>query len=541
MAGGLTEVDYGRLRRATETYREDLVIRLVGEIGIRPAEIARLHLSDVEAHGNHYFLLVREGNGHREAYVPADVEHDLRKYARVKGIDENERPFDVTARRLQMLVPEVGERAGVDVSSRDLRRYFARSRVREGVPAHVVREVGGWNSLDNLDVLSDDPTRETIAAAFAGVQPSDHLRRTMTVATEVGEALVDADTRQAVEWTVCDRLVRTDGYQFAVLAADEGVLVRRECVGISDDRADAVLDGRARESVDSREILTRTEETPAHVTALTYVPLVHSDRTRGVIAIGMEAEPGPLERDLFGVLGVQVVQALTSVEHRRLLVADTITELEFRSRDDRDAFAALSAALDCRIRLSGMVPADDALVCFVTVEGVDVGEALTVAEEHSAVEDVRLVENHSNGGLVEIAVSTGVPHKVVEHGGRVHGMTAEDGVSTLVAAVAADVDIRRIVDTVTDAFQATRLTAKRDVERPVDTKASFREWLDERLTDRQETALRAAYFGGYYEWPRNSTAEELADTLDVSSPTLHNHLRKAQQKLLTAYFDGAET
>jgi len=37
-----------------------------------------------------------------------------------------------------------------------------------------------------------------------------------------------------------------------------------------------------------------------------------------------------------------------------------------------------------------------------------------------------------------------------------------------------------------------------------------------------------------------STAEELADSIGVSSPTLHNHLRKAQQKLLTAYFDEAE-
>ena len=50
-------------------------------------------------------------------------------------------------------------------------------------------------------------------------------------------------------------------------------------------------------------------------------------------------------------------------------------------------------------------------------------------------------------------------------------------------------------------------------------------------------ALRAAYFAGYYEWPRRSTAEEIADSMGVSSPTLHNHLRKAQQKLLVAFLD----
>jgi len=48
--------------------------------------------------------------------------------------------------------------------------------------------------------------------------------------------------------------------------------------------------------------------------------------------------------------------------------------------------------------------------------------------------------------------------------------------------------------------------------------------------------LQAAYHSGYFEWPRGTTAEELADSLSVSAPTLHNHLRKAQQKLLTAFF-----
>ncbi|WP_157837766.1 helix-turn-helix domain-containing protein, partial [Haloferax sp. ATB1] len=37
--------------------------------------------------------------------------------------------------------------------------------------------------------------------------------------------------------------------------------------------------------------------------------------------------------------------------------------------------------------------------------------------------------------------------------------------------------------------------------------------------------------------PRGSTAEDLADSIDISSPTLHQHLRTAQQKLMTAFFD----
>lgn len=540
MADEVTEADYERLRRATETYREDLVIRLGGEVGVRPSEIARLYLSDVEEHGDHYFLLVREGDGNREAYLPADVEHDLRKYSHAKGVGEDERPFDVTGRRLQMLVSEVGERAGLDLSSRDLHRYFARSRIREGVPLHVVCKVGGWNRLDNLNALLTDLNRETIAGAFAGGQPYNHLRRTVAVVTDVGEALADAETRQAVEEAVCKRLVDSEGYYFAVLAAGEGEFVYRANNGISPERAETLVNESVQEVVETHEVQVRTEDVPSPARAVAYIPLIHGDRSFGVIAIGLETDLSALERDVLGVLGRQIGQALAIVDHRRLLVADIVTELEFRSRDDRDVFAALSASLDCRIQLSGMVPADDSIVCFATVEGADAAEALSIADDHPVVKDVRLVENHGGGGVMEIVLSTAPSRKIVKRGGRIHEITAENGTATLIATVSGDADIRRTVDAVTGSFQNVRLAAKREIERPVETVVGFRERLDDRLTDRQKTALQAAYFGGYYEWPRSSTAEELADTLDISSPTLHNHLRKAQQKLLTAFFDGTE-
>ncbi|MFC7046301.1 helix-turn-helix domain-containing protein [Halobacteriaceae archaeon GCM10025711] len=61
------------------------------------------------------------------------------------------------------------------------------------------------------------------------------------------------------------------------------------------------------------------------------------------------------------------------------------------------------------------------------------------------------------------------------------------------------------------------------------------------LTDRQRAALEAAYFSGYFDWPRGSTAEEIADSLGISSPTFHQHFRKAERKLLESILaDGDE-
>jgi predicted DNA binding protein len=39
---------------------------------------------------------------------------------------------------------------------------------------------------------------------------------------------------------------------------------------------------------------------------------------------------------------------------------------------------------------------------------------------------------------------------------------------------------------------------------------------------------------GYYEWPRNVTARELAEEFDITKTTFLEHLRKAESKLLTA-------
>jgi predicted DNA binding protein len=54
------------------------------------------------------------------------------------------------------------------------------------------------------------------------------------------------------------------------------------------------------------------------------------------------------------------------------------------------------------------------------------------------------------------------------------------------------------------------------------------------LTERQRSALEAAYHAGFFDWPRDVSGGEMAESLGVSSPTFHQHLRKAEQKILDA-------
>lgn len=53
------------------------------------------------------------------------------------------------------------------------------------------------------------------------------------------------------------------------------------------------------------------------------------------------------------------------------------------------------------------------------------------------------------------------------------------------------------------------------------------------LTERQRTVVMHALRAGYYEWPREVKSEELAAELGISRATLHEHLRKAEQTLLS--------
>ena len=90
---------------------------------------------------------------------------------------------------------------------------------------------------------------------------------------------------------------------------------------------------------------------------------------------------------------------------------------------------------------------------------------------------------------------------------------------------------------VEDNYDGTDLVGYHEHERPVQTQQEFQASLSERFTDRQETALRTAYLGGFFNWPREVDGDALATAMDISRPTYHQHLRAAQQKVYEELFE----
>lgn len=58
-----------------------------------------------------------------------------------------------------------------------------------------------------------------------------------------------------------------------------------------------------------------------------------------------------------------------------------------------------------------------------------------------------------------------------------------------------------------------------------------------RLSPRQRETLTSAYDQGYYEIPRATTTTEIADTVGVERRTAEEHLRRAENKLMTALIE----
>lgn len=547
LAQFLCDGGYERLRRATRTHRGDLIVRLCGEVGLRPKEVVTISSDDAVEIGGVWFLDV----GVRKAYLPADVAHAIRKYAR--SIDTEETLVDVSERRIQMLVRECGNRAADttgddrfrEISTRDLRAFHARQLVSDGVDLSVILAVTAYSRLAALEPYIDPPDQERIASTLDSKQstvdpPSTRFRRAVTVAADVGKELTAASTSSDIHEIVCDRLAGADEYRFAWIAEATGDgLVARTHAGVERDTLERIRsesEAVIATTLDNQEIQTRNAETATLIT----IPLSEGQTAHGLLGIGVppnENEIDQPELDVLTVLGTQIGHAIAAVERKRLLLADTVIELTFGVSHEAAVLPVAAATLDCSFELVGVVPVDGGLLCYVAARNVTPDAVLEYAVATDAIEDVRFVGDNNEGILFELSLHHSPILVLTEAGGRVQSYEVDPHGGRLVGEISTDVDVRDIVATLTDAFSGITLDAKRETEHEIATDMGFRETLADELTERQATVLRSAYFGGYFEWPRDSTGEELADSLDVSSPTLHHHLRTAQQKLLRTFFD----
>ncbi|GGM54721.1 putative DNA binding protein [Halarchaeum rubridurum] len=394
----------------------------------------------------------------------------------------------------------------------------------------------------------------------------DRIERVDALVRDLARAVVDADERRDIERVACERIADHDPHAFAWFGrprlasamvepsawAGSGPGSPEEYLDVvevtTDDTATGC--GPAGRALDTTDVTAVADVRDAPqfgpwreaarehgFRAVAAVPVALDGTTYGVICL-YATQPGAFDgiTDALGDVGRIVAKAIRSSEQRKLLHADTLLELELRVTDGSPLVAATERC-DCTLTLEGFVPGDgERSALYVDVDGCAPERALDALDDVTS--RARVVRETADGGLVELSLAEdGVVSTLAAAGARVDDATAANGEARFVVQTAPDADVRGLVDHVRRLHPRADLVSKREVERDPEAFADVREDVRDDLTDRQRTALRAAYHAGYLEWPRESSGEEIAETMDVSPPTFYQHFRAGERKLFDAFFD----
>jgi predicted DNA binding protein len=376
--------------------------------------------------------------------------------------------------------------------------------------------------------------------------------------------LVGASSREEIARTTCERLGETDIYEFAWIGerelGGEDIAVRAAAgsTGRTLERIEESLGGnktppeqRVVESGRPSIIQPIGEDTSVPegvrraafadgLQSLLAIPLTYGSSVHGVVGIYAADRDAFSERERasFATLGEMAGFAVNASRNRNLLLSDSIVELTIEVADRAAPVYDAAAESGASIEVDGVVPqSDDRLLCYLLVEEGSPEAVAGTLDSHDRVVSTRIIDDHGESGSIEVGLHQRTPLGHLSS----HGVTIADAEygragGRVVTELSPEEDARRIAEALTRQFDVG-VVAKRERDRSVRTAQAFQDKLSERLTDRQESALRTAFYADYFQSPRGSTAEEVGEALDITGPTLLHHLRAGQRKLLAEFFE----
>ncbi|WP_265108771.1 bacterio-opsin activator domain-containing protein [Halosolutus halophilus] len=394
----------------------------------------------------------------------------------------------------------------------------------------------------------------------------DHVH---TVVHDLNDAIVTGSSRTDLERVICESLAESPSYEFAFVAAvdpTDGTVFERVEAGVDgylesiplstdpDDPAGLGPLGRAvrtQELQVSNDVLTDPDFEPWQedarkhgYRAVAAVPITHDGALYGVLGVTSARSRAftDEERTVVGQLGEILGHAIAARERKRVLLGETVIELELVIDDAVEFFDGPSMT-DQSVQFDRVVSIGDEQYLEYGTTSVD-----TFPDFERLVECVphwdRVTALDESGDEVrfELEITSPPMFSVIDgYGGYVESAAIHDGTYTTTLHFPQDTNVRAVTDAIEEVYPGVRTIARRQVTPSNASIGQLQSRLAHELTDRQRSALETAYYAGYFEWPRNSSGEEIATTLDVSPATFHEHLRSAQQKLIAAIVEEPDT
>ncbi|NHN58332.1 MULTISPECIES: PAS domain S-box protein [Halorussus] len=477
-----------------------------------------------------------------------------------KRLDDLPAAVDADTEMGSALVVPLGKHGVFLAASPDRAAFDATDRSLADVLCSNVR-----SALDRAD--REATLREQRNDLQAKNRELERVNRLNSVIREITKALTQASDREDVMQAVCERLTDAGPYRFAWFGTHDRVtdaVAPGARAGVEDGYLDAVTvnaddsdphgRGPAGRAVRTKEPQVqndllgdppfepwREEALKRGYRASASVPVVYAGTLRGVLNLyaGETDVFDDRERTVLSELGETIGYALNALEQKQALVSERSVELDFRIRGTKNPVLAFVAETGAEFEFQDAVQRSDGrLHVFYAIRGAPADRALDFAADVPWVEDVRLVTERDGELLLEaVLTDESFLRSLVDRGGMPRSISATPDEGRFVIRVPQSANVRTFVDLFEGYYGEAQLVARRELDEPVMTRQDFESELADRLTERQAEVLRTAYFGGFFEWPRESTAQEVADSLDVSQPTVSRHIRGAERTLFGLLFD----
>lgn len=385
------------------------------------------------------------------------------------------------------------------------------------------------------------------------------LKRMNEIIRRIDQALVDADSREEIETAVCDRLVDSSSFAAAWIGQQEsGQLVPQAWAGDMAGYIDAVdlsveaggsspsvRAARTGELVVESDVAAdlhseqwRTEAITRDFQSVISVPLGSDDVSYGVLTVYSteQAEFDESMQSVFTELAETISNALRVIETKQWLSADTVIELDLEISDPDDPLARLAAEIEGSVTLDGIVPRESADCAFVQVKESTRDAVESAAEKITGITAIRAIDDEETQ-LFEISLTAQtIAMDIVDQGARIRSFRIDDRIAATVE-LSPSASVREFINALKASHGETELLARRDRAEPLCNEGGFRAALSNRLTERQQQILQTAYLSGFFDWPRTTTGEGIAESFDVSQPTINRHLRISLRKCLELLYD----
>jgi predicted DNA binding protein len=267
------------------------------------------------------------------------------------------------------------------------------------------------------------------------------------------------------------------------------------------------------------------------------VPLVYDDLLHGVLTI-YAPEPSAFNDRTISVLtelGELIGYALSTVDQEATALETDLVELTFELPDLTDTFVKLSSRLGVALEIRNISSrSGDSYLAQVLASDVDPDRFENVANGFVAIDEIRAI-SEGDPALFELIISdTCVVTIAADYGVTSSSIVIAERSNQLSVTVPQNQDIRAILEQIQEQYPDIQFTGRQTVKRSDPSRLSV---LLEQLTDRQREVLQAAYYGGFFEQPRQSTGSEIADSLDISQPAFSKQLRNSQRRLLEPLYE----